>query len=278
MLVIVNGAMKSGSTWLYNILEQIVQPEQRVQEKFQNIGGWKESSIHPDKLLEFLNSQDYKNYDYVVKQHFNDVKFRDMLLKFENIYIFNIIREHKDVVVSYYYHSKLGSNSKSSFSSYYWTHGRSLVDSLRVFHGIWSGNNAKTYCTSYAALKADYDQEVHNIAQHVGLHVEDDELQKIKTATSMKQLRIKYSKENNEDNIFAKRGSNFFRKGVVGDWKNHMNWIMQIDCDAINKYGIDDLPKMLKITAGLNKNLHLLARKAINRASKIFSSIPSVIL
>ncbi|MDZ7829178.1 MAG: hypothetical protein U5K33_06725 [Halofilum sp. (in: g-proteobacteria)] len=62
MLVICNGAIKSGSTWLYNILVHLVELR-RPPERYLTANSRKRESnpcIRPDMLAEFLASEDIR--------------------------------------------------------------------------------------------------------------------------------------------------------------------------------------------------------------------------
>jgi hypothetical protein len=68
MLVVSNGAFKSGSTWLFNIARSITQfpppPEPYLNPE------WVNPSIHPDELKALLAEESLAETDYLVKNHF----------------------------------------------------------------------------------------------------------------------------------------------------------------------------------------------------------------
>ena len=78
MLVICNGGMKSGSTWLMNMV--------RVSGLFTAIDNsytnplWKNPSIAPEKLDLFFKEKKYRSSNLFCKQHWSGKKkYRDLL-------------------------------------------------------------------------------------------------------------------------------------------------------------------------------------------------------
>lgn len=63
--------------------------------------------IRYDKLADLLKQLDYGANDYLIKNHFGSRDQRDLILSFDNVFVFDIDRDLKDIVVSgYYYESK----------------------------------------------------------------------------------------------------------------------------------------------------------------------------
>ena len=101
MLLVCNGAQKSGSTWLYNILTSLMRCERPDQRYLTNNSS--HPCIRPDLLGEYLESEDYISNDYITKNHLANPKYRDLLLSNRDVYVFDIERDPKDVAVSLYY-------------------------------------------------------------------------------------------------------------------------------------------------------------------------------
>lgn len=261
MLIVANGAMKSGSTWLYYILENIVPGTNKIPIKYQNVGPWKEPSIHPDQLDNLLCELDFHSTNYVVKNHYSSVDLRNTLLSKSEVYVFNIARNYRDVIVSNYYHIKLRDGYDESFAKYYWTIGREMIDKLKHYHKLWDPMFPRVYCSSYENLKSDFESEVQNIAEFIGVKLTVAQIARIEEATTICKLRRKYNEESND--------KKFFRKGVVGDWKNHMNWIMRRDSGKISEYGIHKLPRFDKYLAYANKYLITLRIRLRNKRKRM---------
>lgn len=244
MLIIANGAIKSGSTWLYNILEQIVPCSNSIPIEYQNEGPWKEPSIHPHKLDKLLYELDYHNTNYVVKNHYGTINLRDKILCHSDVYVFDIRRDYRDVLVSYYYHIILRDKYDQVFKIYYWTIGRKLINEVQSYHRLWDINSPQVYCSSYEKLHMGFESEILNIAEIIGIQLSKQQIIDIKDATTINKLRRKYNEEDEEQK--------FFRKGIISDWKNHMSRSMIKDSEKVAKYGITKLPLYYNIIANIN--------------------------
>ncbi len=91
MLVIANGAAKSGSTWLFNIISEMDEFDRPPAEFLldqQNVN----PEIHYDKLRSLLDSLDYSDRDYLIKNHFSEAEQRDLILSRAHVYVVDIER------------------------------------------------------------------------------------------------------------------------------------------------------------------------------------------
>ena len=182
-----------------------------------------------------LSRLDYRNNDYLIKNHFGDEKHRELVLSFDNVFVFDIERDLRDVVVSGYYYKLKEENptERESFCQYYWSQGRYLADLVRSYNLMWGeAPRDRAFLVSYDRLKTDFDEEVRRMGEFLNLALNDTQIQKIARATSMDNLRKKY-----DDNADMK----FFRKGETGDWVNHFQTPELSDIDAIQEVGIDGL-------------------------------------
>src|SRR5687768_12681908 len=102
MLVIANGAYKSGSSWLYTIVRELV-GGQRVPEAYQ-FPRWRHSALHPDRVAAFLDEVDFRSQDFLAKNHLARPDHRELLANRESVRLLNITRDLRDVLVSAYHH------------------------------------------------------------------------------------------------------------------------------------------------------------------------------
>jgi hypothetical protein len=241
MLVVANGAWKSGSTWLYNILCAL-QPFERPPEtyllkrkRYQDNGNARTGGnpcIRPDRMKAFLDAEDYQSVNYISKNHLDKPEHRELLLGYRNVYVFDIERNLRDMVVSSYYDECNRHGYDGSFDRYYWEEGRYVADYVQRYHDVWRNCGPTVHIASYESLKTDFFGEVEKIAEVLGISLDEEELKVIQEKTSINKLRERYS-----DDPFYK-GDRFFRKGIIGDWKNHMDTRMIRDVDAIERRGI----------------------------------------
>lgn len=231
MLVIANGAPKSGSTWLFNIIQNIHRFS-AVPDEFLLDRSNPNSEIVYERLDEFLAKVDYRSNDYLLKNHFGSPHQRDGILACPDALVVNIKRDLKDAIVSAYYYNMKLSGKKRTFENYYWKEGRFLADHIRRYHRVWEEEpSSRVLFVSYERLKQHPVSEVAGVARFLGLHLSDGEIENAIKSTSMEKLRDKY---NDSGEI------KFFRKGEVGDWKNHFSKWQLADIAMIDQCGLEN--------------------------------------
>lgn len=236
MLVVCNGAVKSGSTWMYNIVQNLGEfswPEER----FISRSNTKHPTIKEACLAEFLREVDLEREEIISKNHYAKLSHRELLLACPNTRILNMSRDARDVIVSSYYDSRRRNGFQGSFSDYYWNSGRFLVERLKQYHDVWATPHPQVMATSYEALKSDFEGEVAKIASFLDVELEQEEMARINKETSIESLRSKYK----DAPQYNTRENAFFRKGEIGDWKNHFDKKMTIDYENISENGIGKL-------------------------------------
>ncbi|HSR70511.1 MAG TPA: sulfotransferase domain-containing protein [Acidobacteriota bacterium] len=220
MLVISNGAMKCGSTWLTSILREMVDheplPEGFHDERFGEV-----PTIKRLKLKEFLEDVDYHNYNYVSKNHF--YYERRLLSRYEDVYVLDIERDLPDTLVSLFFHAKkkldewqMDDETLEGIKSAYWLYGPKMASGIVRYHAVWRRKAPWVYVSSYERLKADAAKEIGAIGSFLGLDLSDEEIQRIIDATTFKKMA---NRQRPADSGMQAR----FRKGVVGDHKNYFD-------------------------------------------------------
>jgi len=234
MLVVCNGAIKSGSTWLYNILTSLVALT-KPPDDYLTARGKVNATIRPEKLREFLEREDYHSRDYITKNHLGRPEHRQLLLSFKDVVVLDIARDVRDVVVSAYYDARNREGLTAPFEEYYWRSGRELADALTRYHELWKTDGERVLQVSYERLQTDFANELRSIAGLLGVELSPQRADEIKTATSMSSLKERYK----EDEFY--RDDRFFRKGIVGDWHNHFTSRMALDIERIERRGLSPL-------------------------------------
>ena len=253
MLIVCNGAFKSGSTWLYRIIKVIIR-HKAIPPRFHAEDKWHGESIAGDKLPEFLETVDYKNENYVCKSHYDDVKIRDLLLAFDDVYILNIKRDLRDVITSAYYHFNREDGIDRSFEEFYWGKGRSLIGYIDEYHDIWHNLEGKIYVSSYRLLHEDFEDEVRRISDFLNYPLKPGDLERLKEKTSMNASR-KLWKEESKSNK-----ERFFRKGIIGDWENHFTPEIEADFNKMNRTVQPRNPVIKKKNRFLSKKIRSLKK------------------
>jgi hypothetical protein len=228
MLIICNGAFKSGSTWLFNILRFTVKCV-RIPPEFHDEKEWRGESIAEDKLPLFLKKIDYRNKNYISKNHYYETKTRDLLLTYDDVYIFNIKRDIRDVIVSAYYHFKREEGLNQTFEEYYWQRGKNLIWYMNDYHAIWSAREAKIHVTSYNGLLEDFENEARQISTFLDYPLKPGVVKRLRNQTTIEESRKLWREDSKPPEEC------FFRKGIIGDWKNHFTPEIEADYNEIQR-------------------------------------------
>lgn len=236
MLIIANGAFKSGSSWLYQALRHLTgfgsPPASYVNP------AWRHPSIAPGQLAACLRHVDVAQGQYLCKNHFGDRQSRDLILAHPQVKVIGIKRHTADVVVSAYYHYRRIERYSQGFETYYWRRGRRVAAAIRAYHQVWDVPSPQVYSSSYEALKGDFNAELGAIAQFLHIPADADQIEQIRQQTSF-------------DTMKQASKSGHVRKGIVGDWLNHLTPPMVEDLAQIEAHGLS--PVSLWWGAALDK-------------------------
>lgn len=233
MLVLANGAYKSGSSWLLAILKELA-PFDEVPEEFRS-PFHKQAWIDGPRLKDFLDSDCYVSRDIVSKGHFYGRRTRDLLLGHEHVFVLDIERDLKDSLVSHYYHVKRDRKLSWTFGEYYRRLGRYKATQILAYHATWREPAPNLYLSSYERLKSDFEGELTTIAAFLGIHVTPEKVAVIKERTSLPAMQ----RVRGQDKLPEEQ--RFFRKGIVGDWKNHFDEAMLLDLERVCSRGLGPL-------------------------------------
>jgi hypothetical protein len=224
MLVICNGAFKSGSTWI----SQIVAAHGRwaaIPECYQN-PKWTNPSISDDAHQTFFENEAFDNNDYFCKQHWPASEKYLGILENPNCKMLNIKRDLRDVLVSRYFHDVRGgvSNADSVVEYYYKDKGKVKLQHIIDYHKKWhkTNGNLSPFLCSYENLLVDFRSEAEKIFAYLETETSEKEIMRIQKATAFS------SKKSTGE-------GQFFRKGESGDWVNHLNDEVVEDIDEMAK-------------------------------------------
>ena len=238
MLVISNGAFKCGSTWLYNILtglRDFATPES----DFITGGNAKHPSIAEPKLAAYLATNAFDSRNVISKNHLDKPEHRALLLDQRSVRVICMTRDSRDVIVSAYYHDQRKKRFDGSFAQYYWQKGRMLLPRLTQYQRTWSEPHTQMTSTTFEALKADFHGEVSRIAALIDVPVNGEAIERIREETDIGSLREKYR----DAPSHRTAEGDFFRKGEIGDWRNHFDERILADHDRVCRRGISPLDR-----------------------------------
>jgi hypothetical protein len=231
VLVVCNGPFKSGSTWLYEIARALVNPESLPAEYAEP--SWLPiESIRPRRLRSFLARGDLQDRNLVVKQHLSRPRHVRLLADVPGVLVLDIRRDLRDVVVSSYYHQRSRGRAPDDFSRFYWTEGRYYANGVANHHRRWRGHTALTVV--YESLVSDFTTEAGGIAACLGRDVSESQLETIRASVGLTSLKDRYA----TTGVALMESAKFFRRGVPGDWKSHLDEEMLADVAAIERSGL----------------------------------------
>lgn len=216
MIVVANGGVKTGSTWLYKIVEHLTGFE-RVPNRFQR-DDWTSSSFTINDLSDLVDFAIANGSSYYAKSHFDKPSERDALLdKNPIVRVCLMSRDPADLIVSgYYHHQRHGRvSSDTSFEDFFWSaqapSARSMLAGIRRYEKCWRGAS-NVYWTSYEELHDNLRQQVGKIAKFLDVDLTAERLNTVESATKF-------------GNVRSGPGEHV-RKGQVGDSLNHLTSAM----------------------------------------------------
>src|SRR5699024_4618406 len=223
MFIISNGAFKSGSTWLYLILNELLRMKNITFNK-DTIEEWKMKSnpsflFSDETVSAALNEYAKKNEFYLSKVHLlEENSYQIIKGNDKHVRILFINRDIGDAIVSHYYHLKTETGISFSFTFYYWLIGRFKAFEIESFN-----NNQKEYFPNalnikFENLKTDFHNQVTKIAEYLDLSVTQEEIGLIKKRTNINNLRRKAKKGKIAQYSSDKsKAIKHFRKGKTGE-------------------------------------------------------------
>jgi hypothetical protein len=232
MLIVCNGAAKSGSTWLYNIVKHLVSAEWPPATYLTS--SRKHPTIKPDLLERYLDEQDFRSRDVITKTHYGSPRLRELLLARPDVRVIDMDRNLCDVIVSTYYDSRLREGFAGDFRRFYWFEGRRQAEYLIRYHRLWGDGHPQVCVTSFEALKTAFADEVAKVAAFLGVGASAERIAEIRKETDIGALRDKYK----DDPFYSDPKNPFFRKGEIGDWRNHFDEAMLADIRRIEQQGL----------------------------------------
>jgi LPS sulfotransferase NodH len=220
MLVVCNGNVKSGSTWLVQIV-RAAGPWSPVPATWRN-PNWKSPSIPDESFDAMIQSDDWKDGQYYCKEHWSGDDKYLKLMENSNIRVITSVRDIKDVLVSRYFHDfNRGKTVAQSVSEYYFkSSGKARMRNYINYHNFWTERPAKPpLMVRYEQLIENFDSEAGMIFDYIGHPISPSEMAKVKRQTSFEKLQQK--------------NQTHFRKGIIGDWKNHFDQETLDDLNAL---------------------------------------------
>ncbi|CAG2227375.1 SULT1 [Mytilus edulis] len=233
--ILICGYPKSGNNWSQEIIELIV-----------NQKGELTQTIFSDLVLEFCDIDNLQNLTMARRTLHTHLPLRFLMSnkKLNKIKIVVILRNPKDVCVSFYHHSK-----KDVFTKHLdvpWNDFFDIWTRNELPYGSWyrhvkefekaKKNGLNVTFLHYEDLLTQPQSAITNLAESLKISCTNDLVTDIIKTTSfenMKQNKKELSK------IFDPEGKGLiFRKGQVGDWKN---WFTDAQNEIFDKQFEDEM-------------------------------------
>lgn len=212
MLIVCNGSPKTGTTWVvqfFKVQSKSFLPTPVI---------YNNNATNPMLDASVLSSIDsysfYKKAHFYTKVHLVDEDWALGLLDKPNVRVVSIVRDVRDQFVSRYHHDKrFGAIAGDRpFNAYFASHLRRRIEQMMNYNRFWYQKpGAGPITTSYEFLKADPTRALVRFRD--ALRLEDP------TCFDIELVREKTDFARAKNSGTGK----FKRKGIVGDYKNHMS-------------------------------------------------------
>lgn len=225
MIYFFAGAHKNGSHFQFYVLEEALKQRSTA---YRVVGSdiFHERDLHRARqlLVELRGSDDI----ILCKGHWHRRHERKLLLGEQNLRVFLIWRDLKDVLISSFHYkiNKFGAFYRDFSEFYFGDGGRDLLIQQRLYRMAWSGK--PVHETSYEALVDDFPSEAANLLSHAGIG--DLDLVALEAETKLSRLR-----ETRND-----RSGVFFRQGTTGQHRS-FGFAPDVEADILRLLGLDHM-------------------------------------
>ena len=214
-IIMSNGNFKSGSTWVTSIISEIYNdlpkefPKEFQHPRHRNL-------INIFKIKDFISSSIFrKSKVWLSKSHIFHSPIINQISSEESVKIININRDIRDVLVSHYFHLKNAKKYNSDFNSYFYSWGKYKAIQYLLYNKAWE--NESCLKLTYLELKNNNIETIKTIARYLEVPITNKQALHIQKETDINKLRESSKEKNLNEEAW------FYRKGIVGDWKNHFD-------------------------------------------------------
>lgn len=161
MLVVNNGAAKSGTTWVQKMLRRIAR-YQAPPKAFRRTD-WKAPSIHPDRLETFLRRKDFVSENYLFKAHY-EPELAPLLAR-DHVVIVNCARSIPDMVFSFYHHQVRKERTDETLAQWVERFGLKVAEHRLNYLKGWAPHSTTMH---FELMYADPEGSAVTLARAVG--------------------------------------------------------------------------------------------------------------
>lgn len=244
MIILNVSSYKTGGTWLQNILNvgTINHPLVVNSDKLGEINADKEYFHLP---IQFGSPENFKKLNHSIglskleieinildKVHFYSNK-NDLtaMLADSGIQFIYMERDYRDVIVSRFYHELVGNKTTNDFTDFFTNKGKKFLTEAYNYNKFWfelKEHSPNVLQIKYEDLKNSYNKELGRLNEFLGDTVFD--VEKVLHLNNINNNRKFHTSE--WMSVFSSAGGDFYRKGIVGDYKNYFSEIQLKEFDA----------------------------------------------
>ena len=249
MLIICNGAFKSGSTWIHAIVLEVLKVNKinlldAPVHYTNNINS--PTTIIESKLFEFLDNENYVKNNYITKSHYFLKKTINRDYDSDIFFLF-AERDVRDAVVSHYYHLKKKYKFIIGFRMYYLFLGKFKAFEILKFNRRYLESFGEDTFFKYSDMKNDFESVLVKISSILNLKdLSKEDMNTIKKNTSISKMRSDLSSGNSKYySTVSESREGMIRKGVIGEWKNYFSDYQLRDITKIERGAFSFLSKLI---------------------------------
>lgn len=165
----------------------------------------------------------------------------------KRVKIIHLIRNPKDVAVSYFHHLKQYASQEFTFARFLQGY---TTDNYMTSHQWTYLEQMAQFCTThpdhpvltiaYEELKKDTVAVLREMAKFLEIPCDEELFQEIVSACTIDKLKSQYATRKLPQNLQSSapggKKLEFYRKGIVGDWKNHFTVAQSEEFDEFIKH------------------------------------------
>ncbi|KAK3745219.1 hypothetical protein RRG08_048323 [Elysia crispata] len=213
--------MKCGTHWVAEMLQMLLEGSIKYGKRV------KESAML--ELVDDLDALSHMPSPRVLNSHLYNVHLPREILE-KQVKIIHLLRHPKDVAVSWYYHLKqMGPTEAFTFENYLKGYVQDFLSVSHQFNYLRQMSEFEKLHPDhpimhvhYEDLKMDPVPIVQEMAKFIGVSASEAFCQEVVDACHFEKMVKMDQSRKLPDNIADKINKKaFYRKGIIGDWKNH---------------------------------------------------------
>ena len=224
---------RSGTTWTEQMVHLLVNNGVQGEQRLTDAVPWLETLPHrPDGMLEFLKTMPQRR---LFTSHLPYPLMPD--LKDTTAKIVYVARNPKDVAISTYFHNQSKGGYEGTWEEHFQLFLNSDVGFGPYFDHVlpwWqaSQKDKNILFLKYEDMKHDHAGNVAKLASFLDLHADP---QLIDTVVALSSFKSMTSNENTNFDWVPQKADKpkHFRKGDIGDWRNHFSPEQSQQMDAL---------------------------------------------